>query len=64
MGTHLDLDDLVADHPLAKEQLERLRKVADAALLSVQNPAWSGVCDEDVALEAALKDAGLWHDRR
>lgn len=25
MGKHLDLDDVVADHPLAKEQLERLR---------------------------------------
>jgi len=29
MGTHLDLDDVAAEHPLAKEQLAELRLAAE-----------------------------------
>lgn len=44
---------------MAAEKIETLEKVAYAAARSVQNPAWAGMCDEDVALEAALREAGL-----
>ena len=40
-------------------ELEQLRKVAIAAARSVSNPAWAGVCDEDMELELALRDAGF-----
>lgn len=36
-----------------------LEDVAQAAAASVKNPAWCGVCDEDVLLEQALRRAGL-----
>lgn len=41
---------------LALCELERLRAVLAAARASVGNPAWSGVCDQDVMLERAIKD--------
>jgi hypothetical protein len=40
-------------------ELEQLRKVAIAAARSVSNPAWAGVCDEDMELELALREAGF-----
>jgi hypothetical protein len=40
-------------------EIERLQRIADAAVRSVTQPAWAGVCDEDVLLESALRDAGL-----
>ena len=38
--------------------LRRAGPVIRAARLCVLNPAWSGVCDEDVMLEKALRDGG------
>lgn len=43
----------------ATAEIERLRAVAEAAVRSVSNPAWAGVCDEDVQLERVLREAGL-----
>ena len=40
----------------------KLSLVAAAAKASVQNPAWAGVCDEDIDLEQALRDAGIMED--
>ena len=34
----------------------KLLSVLNAAVASVNNPAWAGLCDEDVALEKALQD--------
>jgi len=45
-------------YDLAKE-IERLRAIAAAAVRSVSNPAWAGVCDEDVELERVLREAGF-----
>jgi hypothetical protein len=39
--------------------IAQLRRIAELAAASVRNPAWSGICDEDVALEIALRDAGF-----
>ena len=41
------------------KEVERLRVIAAAAVRSVSNPAWAGVCDEDVDLERVLREAGL-----
>ena len=38
--------------------LRRAGPVIRAARLCVLNPEWSGVSDEDVALEKALRDGG------
>ena len=38
--------------------LRRAGPVIRAARRCVLNPAWAGVCDEDVALEKALRDGG------
>jgi hypothetical protein len=43
----------------AADEIERLRVIAAAAVRSVSNPAWAGVCDEDVDLERVLREAGL-----
>ena len=43
----------------AKEEVLNLVRVVDAAIASVKNQAWSGVCDEDVILEDALKKGGF-----
>ena len=42
----------------AANYLRRAGPVIRAARLCVLNPAWSGVSDEDVALEKALRDGG------
>lgn len=42
----------------ANKELRSLREIAAAAERSVLNPAWGGVCDEDVALEMALRAGG------
>lgn len=39
-----------------EENAAKLLAVLNAAVASVSNPAWAGVCDEDVALEKALQD--------
>ena len=44
-------------------EVEQLRKVAAAASRSVSNPAWAGVCDEDVELERVLREAKLLPDK-
>ena len=41
------------------KEVERLRVIAAAAVRAVSNPAWAGVCDEDVDLERVLREAGL-----
>ena len=41
----------------AEAEVARLRGIEQAAKRCVQNPAWSGVCDEDVELERALERA-------
>lgn len=38
------------------ENAEKLLTVLNAAVAVVNNSAWSGVCDEDTALEKALQD--------
>ena len=38
------------------KEIASLKKVVPAALDSVNNPLWCGICDEDVALESALRD--------
>ena len=50
---------LCAAHNKLRAEANALRKVAQAAARSVLNPAWAGVCDEDVALEGALCEAGM-----
>ena len=36
-------------------EVERLRRIKRAALDCINNPAWAGICDEDIALEVALR---------
>lgn len=43
----------------ARSRIAILETVAVAAIASVKNPAWAGICDEDVALEQALIAAKL-----
>ena len=43
----------------ATAEIERLRVIAAAAVRAVSNPAWAGVCDEDLELERVLREAGL-----
>jgi hypothetical protein len=38
------------------DQIELMRVVINAARASINNPAWSGVCDEDVELERAIRE--------
>lgn len=45
---------LTALHADMLAEIEALTAVALAAAASVRNPAWAGICDEDVALEEAL----------
>ena len=42
----------------AASYLRRAGPVIRAARLCVLNPAWAGVCDEDVELEKALREGG------
>jgi len=39
-----------------EENAAKLLSVLNAAVASVNNPVWAGMCDEDVALEKALQD--------
>ena len=41
------------------EYVAALEQIAQAAVRSVHNPAWAGVCDEDVLLEATLRKHGF-----
>ncbi len=43
---------------LTEAEYGRMRAVIDAAVRAVTQPAWAGVCDEDVALEDALREGG------
>ena len=43
----------------ARRLNDRLRPVLAAAVALVCAPAWAGISDEDVALEQALRDAGM-----
>ncbi len=45
------------------DELMLLRAIAAAAERSVLNPAWAGVCDEDIALEQALMAGGYLSGR-
>lgn len=36
--------------------IEKLLAILNAAVASVNNPAWAGICSEDVALEMALRN--------
>jgi hypothetical protein len=38
-----------------EENIQQVVDVLNAAEASVSNPAWAGMCDEDVALEQAVK---------
>ena len=38
-----------------EENAQQVVDVLNAAEASVANPAWAGICDEDVALEEAVK---------
>lgn len=44
------------------QQLAEATVICEAARRCVRNPKWAGVCDEDVALEKALADAGWLAD--
>lgn len=46
---------LTALHNEMLEDMDVLRLLASAAIACVRNPAWAGVCDEDVGLEIAVK---------
>ena len=50
---------LCVAHNALRAEVLLLRAVAAAAVRSVRNPAWAGVCDEDVELERVLRAAGL-----
>lgn len=50
----MTLDDL--KNKKLYSEVEQLRKIATAAARSVSNPAWAGVCDEDVELERVLRE--------
>lgn len=56
---HFGTVRLCAAHNALRDEVARLRKVAEAAARSVLNPAWAGVCDENVELESALREAGF-----
>lgn len=56
---HYGTRRLCIAHNALRDEVDRLRKVADLAARCVLNPAWAGVCDEDVKLESALRDAGF-----
>lgn len=56
---HYGTARLCAAHNALCSEVLLLRVVAAAAVRSVRNPAWSGVCDEDVELERVLHAAGL-----
>ena len=43
----------------AIDELKNAEKVVQAAIAVVKNPAWAGICDEDVDLERALKQGGF-----
>ena len=45
------------------EYVTALEQIAQAAVRSVHNPAWAGVCDEDVLLEATLRKHGFLNDK-
>jgi hypothetical protein len=47
-----------------EQELRLLRTIAAAAERSVLNPAWAGVCDEDVDLEMALRAGGYLASRK
>lgn len=46
-------------HGGAVGRIAQLRRIANLAAACVQNPAWGGVCDEDVDLESALRENGF-----
>jgi hypothetical protein len=58
MGMYVSIDACVFGNPDATMELAELRRIEKAALALVRNPAWAGICDEDVELECALQDAG------
>ena len=56
---HYGTARLCVAHNALRAEVALLRVVAAAAVRSVLNPAWAGVCDEDVELERALQAAGM-----
>ena len=56
---HFGTARLCAVHNKLLAEAGKLRKVAEAAARSVMQPTWAGVCDEDVELKAALREAGF-----
>jgi len=42
-----------------RAELNAARVVVDAARAAVNQPAWAGVCDEDVTLEKAVRQYDL-----
>ena len=43
----------------AIDELKNAEQVVQAAIAVVKNPAWAGICDEDVDLVRALKQGGF-----
>jgi hypothetical protein len=43
----------------AIDELKNAERVVQAAIAVVKNPAYAGICDEDVDLERALKQGGF-----
>jgi hypothetical protein len=50
---------LQTKHDQAAGLVRRMKPVLAAAVALVCAPAWAGISDEDVALEQALRDAGM-----
>lgn len=46
---------LTALHNDMLDELDVLVRLANAADACVHNPAWAGICDEDIKLEIAVK---------
>jgi len=45
-------------HKDDKEELVRLRKIAEAAVVCLKASNWAGLADEEINLESALKEGG------
>ena len=55
------LDAAIKDSEAQYAEIKRLTEIETAARACVDNPAWAGMCDEDVALENALNPFSV-HD--
>lgn len=52
---HGMVKDLEKDNTLLRQRLTLTEAVVNAARKCVNNPAWAGICDEDIELEVSLR---------